>query len=74
MPTKEKIKMLEGLVKDINPKAFLHHADARCGCMYSIAIKEDGKIIDLTHFLHPDVWEQVLHFSIHDELQKIKNA
>ena len=74
MTTKERIKMLEGWVKEINPKAFLHHADARCGGIYAIAVRNGSCVTPLSQFMTPKEMEKVLMFAFNNDLQKIKNA
>lgn len=74
MTKKGRIKMLEGWVKEINPKAFLHHADGRCGGIYAIAVNIDGSIKTLSQFMTPKEMEKALLFAISNNLETIKNA
>lgn len=74
MTTKERIKMLEGWVKDLNPKAFLYPADARQGGIYAIAVRKDGSVKTLSQFMTPKEMEKVLIFAVSGNLQKIKEA
>lgn len=74
MTTKERIKMLEGWVKDLNPKAFLYPADARLGGIYAIAVRKDGSVKTLSQFMTPKEMEKTLVFAFANGLQKIKEA
>ena len=38
MTSKQRKNMIEGWVKDINPKAILRAADARCGARYAVYV------------------------------------
>lgn len=74
MNNKERIQMLEKWVKDINPKAFLHPADGRCGGYYAIATSDGCAIHTWTQFMAPKEMEQALILYFDNNFAKIKNA
>lgn len=74
MTNKERIKMLENWVKDLNPKAFLHHADGRCGNYYAIATSDGCAIHVWTQFMTPTEMENALILYFDNQFEKIKNA
>lgn len=73
MTHKERLTMLTNWVKDINPKAFLHHADARLGGYYAIATRNDGGVHIWTQFMTLTELEKALVlFFDYDNFIKIK--
>lgn len=75
MTKKQQLKVMEGWVKKLNPKAFLHRADARCGERYAVATKKDGCLHTWTPYYTPDTMDAVLCMVLHaDEFMKIKAA
>lgn len=74
MTTKDRTKMIECWIKEINPNAFLQHADGRCGGLCAIAINRDGAIKTFTQFMTLKEMEKVLMFALNHTLDEIKNA
>ena len=62
MSSKQRKSMIEGWVKDINPKAILRVADARCGARYAVyVVPEPGKYgTKCTDYLPLEQLEQYL--------------
>lgn len=75
MTNKERKEMLDRWVKDLNPKAFLHHADARLGSYWAIATKSElGGMRIWTQFMTLKEMEKAL-ILVHDNtFMEIKNA
>ena len=62
MTSKQRKSMIEGWVKDINPKAILRVADARCGARYAVyVVPKPGKYgTKCTDYLPLEQLEQYL--------------
>ena len=75
MTNKQRIEMLSRWVKDLNPKAFLHHADVRCGGLYAIATRnDDGSVKIWSQFMKPTELEKALVMYFDNSFNDIKNA
>ena len=75
MTNKEREEMLTRWVKDLNPKAYLEHADARLGGYYAIATKTDvGSVRIWTQFMTLKEMEKALILVHDNSFMEIKNA
>lgn len=68
--------MLNDWVKELNPKAYLAAADARCGDLYAVTTNDEkGCPKHWTSFKNLDTLESMLIMVFHiDEFMKIKEA
>ena len=75
MTQKKRLEMLSRWVKDLNPKAFLHRADARLGGLMAIATRnDDGSIKIWSQFMKPTELEKALVMYFDNSFNDIKNA
>ena len=74
MTNKQRLEMLSRWVKELNPKAKIEHADARCGNLVAIVTPMGTGRKVWSQFMKPTELEKCLVMYFDNNFANIKNA